>query len=75
MLDPRTLLGCGRDGHAMVLYDHGNTPVTLEWERVSEWKEHLLADLPTFELHHGFDILKSECAQMPIELSELMEPF
>ena len=52
-------------GNAIVTLDRGNTPYAVDWARLPGWKEKLIENLPRFELHHGFDIVKFSGEKVP----------
>lgn len=55
-----------------VTLDRGNTSYSIDWLRLPGWKEKMIANLPKFELHHGFDIIKLPGEELPpIEIGKL----
>ena len=46
------------DGNSKILLDVGETPYTMDWSHLPNWKEKMISNVPKFELHHGVDILK-----------------
>ena len=45
-------------GNCKDVLDAGHTPYQIDWDQLPGWKERMIENVPKFELHHGFDILK-----------------
>lgn len=59
-------------GKSEVTLDRGLTPYTIDWSKISKWKDKQIANIPRFELHHGFDLPKvSDEENLPIDLATL----
>lgn len=57
----------------IITLDRGNTPYTIDWNKLVGWKDKLALDIPKFELHHGFDIDKQYSIDPPIDIKLLMK--
>jgi adenylate kinase len=58
-----------------IVLDSGNTPYAVDWDQLPGWKEKQIPQIPRFELHHGFDVVKNEGEShppiMPSDLSQI----
>jgi len=61
------------EGKETVDYDYGYPDTKIDWEKMPQWKDRVIPNVPKFELHHGFDIPKDEHPKQPIELPDLIK--
>jgi adenylate kinase len=62
------------EGKVASSLNRGFTPTTIDWTQLPGWKDKMIANVPRFELHHGFDIPKKEGETTPpIDLNLLSE--
>jgi hypothetical protein len=58
--------------NSKISVNRGYTPYSIDWSKLSGWKEKQIPHVPRFELHHSFDIVKKVGETIPpIDLREL----